>query len=123
MPAVVGKCTPANWCVPITPTPPPWSTASSHPAARGRAVFAHAQPATSATERPAPIRLPGLNPDADYRVEAIPGVVSGPVDRWPAWTAGDVRLTGRALAVIGLPAPPLHDRPGTAFLLEAIRVG
>ncbi|MEU6415313.1 alpha-galactosidase [Microbispora sp. NPDC046933] len=88
---------------------------------RGRAVFAYAQVATSATERPVPVRLPGLDLDAEYTVAAIPGAVSGPVDRRPQWAAGDVRLTGRALAVIGLPAPLFHDKPGNAFLVEAIR--
>jgi hypothetical protein len=47
------------------------------------------------------------------------------VEHWPDWAdreAGRVRLTGRALATIGLPAPLFADKPGNAFLLEALRM-
>lgn len=88
---------------------------------RERAVFAYVQLATSATGRPAPIRLPGLAPHAEYTVQAVPGAVSGPAGHWPEWAFGRVRLTGRALAAIGLPAPRFHDKPGNAFLMEVIR--
>ncbi|GAA0387340.1 alpha-galactosidase [Microbispora corallina] len=89
---------------------------------RGHAVFAYVQLETSASERPARMRLPGLDPDAEYAVAAVPGVVSGPPGRWPDWASGGVRLGGRALAVIGLAAPLLSDSPGTAFLVEAVRL-
>jgi alpha-galactosidase len=92
---------------------------------RGRAVFSYVQLETSAAQRGAPIRMPGLDPDAEYTVGVIPGEVSGPVEHWPDWAgreAGPVRLTGRALATIGLPAPLFADKPGNAFLLEALRM-
>ncbi|GII77063.1 alpha-galactosidase [Sphaerisporangium rufum] len=88
---------------------------------RSQAVFAYVQLATSVTERPAPIRPPGLDPDAEYTVQAIPGAVSGPAGHWPEWAARRPRLTGRALATVGLAAPRYADRPGTAFLFRLTR--
>ncbi|RGA04608.1 alpha-galactosidase [Microbispora triticiradicis] len=89
---------------------------------RSRAVYSYVQLETGVVERTAPMRLPGLDPDAEYVVEAIPGEVSGPLDRHPDWASSHVRLTGRALAAIGLPAPRFADRPGTAFLFLCLRV-
>ncbi|MGW4637087.1 alpha-galactosidase [Sphaerisporangium sp. NPDC004334] len=89
---------------------------------RSRAVYAYVQLETSVGERTAPMRLPGLDPGAEYVVEAIPGQVSGPADRHPDWASGETRLTGRALAAVGLPAPRFADRPGTAFLFLCLRV-
>ncbi|WP_433445226.1 alpha-galactosidase [Nonomuraea sp. CA-141351] len=84
---------------------------------RRRALFAYVQLETSVAQRPAPMRLPGLNMSAEYVVRAIHGEISGPEQHWPDWAkAGELRLTGAALAEIGLAAPGFTDRPGNAFL-------
>ncbi|WP_261792436.1 alpha-galactosidase [Arthrobacter sp. PM3] len=86
------------------------------------ALFALVSVATSYAEFPGRICLPGLLPDAAYRVEALYPAAE---DRraflqteHPAWLAGGVDATGRFLAESGLPMPVLNPEHG---LLLAVR--
>lgn len=86
---------------------------------RSMALIAYVTLATSPDEAPARLRIPGLDPDAVYRVS-----LALPLDRHafagrgiPAWLRqGAVTMSGRALEVIGLALPVLH--PERALLLE-----
>ena len=75
---------------------------------RSRALFALVQRERPATWPPGLVRLPGLDPDATY--EVAPGGPFSPPGDWdrPAWWAHPVRLTGRALATVGLQSPALE---------------
>ncbi|GAA3848474.1 alpha-galactosidase [Streptomyces sedi] len=88
----------------------------------GHAVFALAQVATGVQLPSGNVRLPGLAPDALYRVAPLP-----PADRsrGPAltplpWWGEGVTLPGRVLAEVGVRAPIQH--PERLVLLEAHRV-
>ena len=100
--------------------PDPAATVSGVVAAdKSAAVFCYAQLAMSLPEIPAPALLVGLDPDRRYRV--VPLMPAGPsasIERTPApWmAAGEVVLTGRTLATVGLPMPVLN--PEQALLLE-----
>lgn len=87
-----------------------------------RAVFAWIRVATSGQASTPRIPLPGLDPDATYRVTVREdlGRASRHEVADPAWMAGSSVLTGRALAVAGLPLPLLD--PGHGLLLEVTRV-
>jgi alpha-galactosidase len=91
----------------------------------GQALFALVSMATSIAEVPGRIGLPGLLPDAVYRVEAVyPVSDDGRAFLQavpPAWLAGGVEATGRFLAESGLPMPVLNPEHG--LLLAARRVG
>ncbi|MBW3093543.1 alpha-galactosidase [Bifidobacterium sp. 82T10] len=93
---------------------------------RSAAFYRFTQVTTSATYPAAPIRLPGLDPDATYRIQplwldldlAALGIANGqsPLG-W--WTEDGVLLTGRALATYGLRPPSLH--PAQSVLFTAIQ--
>ncbi|MFF4339104.1 alpha-galactosidase [Kitasatospora sp. NPDC001540] len=87
---------------------------------RAHALFAHVQLETSAAERGAPVRLPGLEPDARYTLRVRPEL-SAPEPTWPAWArrATPLTATGRYLARVGLAAPETANRPGHALVVEA----
>ncbi len=94
---------------------------------RADAVFAYVQMDTSVAEETAPLRFPGLDPEAEYTVEAVPGAVSGPAGAWPLWATaeperGALRLRGRFLAEVGVAAPALANKPAQAFLVRLRRV-
>ncbi len=86
---------------------------------RSAAVFCYAQLTASAYEVPVAALLPGLDRDHDYLVRPLVlaggHTGAGRVDP-PWWTDGEVRLSGRALALSGLRLPVLH--PEQAVLLE-----
>ncbi|WP_179646766.1 alpha-galactosidase [Spinactinospora alkalitolerans] len=90
------------------------------------AVYAIVATATSELYPPGPVSLPGLDPDATYRVRPqAPGdVPDGNASRWgvdlPWWTPQGVHLSGRVLADVGLQAPVLF--PERLVLLRATRV-
>ena len=70
-----------------------------------------------------PATLPGLDPDALYRVEPVrlgawPRVVQDAMPPW--WAEGSVTMTGRVLASVGIPMPLLA--PEQALVLEVTRV-
>ena len=88
----------------------------------GEALYALVSVATSFAEVPGRVGLPGLLPEAAYRVEALYPAAD---DRRaflqavpPAWLAGGVEATGRYLAESGLPMPVLNPEHG---LLLAVR--
>ena len=84
---------------------------------RSRALFAYVQEGVAAASRPAPIRLPGLDPERSYLVREVQP--AGAPRLWQIeptpWTAG-VTLTGKALAEVGLVAPILTSEQ--ALLIE-----
>ena len=88
---------------------------------RTHAVYAVVQVATSVQAPPGRVRLPGLDPDATYRVSPLrPGHrVDGPGTELPWWHGDAPRLTGRVLAEVGVQAPALH--PERLVLLQARR--
>lgn len=89
---------------------------------RTHAVYVHTQVRTSALHPPAPITLPGLDPDRRYRVSiAIPDGAGGYLGQSPlAWEADPVVMTGRATASVGLRPPVLQ--PQAAALIRAVAV-
>ncbi len=88
---------------------------------RSQAIVSFAQLTTASSLTPPPLRLPGLEPDAHYRVEHLPI----PGERWgaarvqPAWLSDGITLTGRQLAGHGIQPPVLH--PESAVLLTLTR--
>jgi alpha-galactosidase len=86
---------------------------------RSEAVFGLVAVATSVVAPPGRVRLPGLKPDALYRVRPLPpGDVPRGINHVPApWIeVGRVTVTGAALERIGLQAPDLY--PEHLFLLH-----
>ncbi|MFV2116255.1 alpha-galactosidase [Micromonospora sp. LOL_025] len=88
------------------------------------AVYAVARLATSVTQTPGPVRVPGLAPRRRYAVRPVPGVPEpATLQRTaPGWLAdGGVTLSGAVLATVGLQMPALH--PEQTVLLEVTAVG
>ena len=88
---------------------------------RSEAIVAFVQLATSPSLTASPLRLPGLDPDARYRVEHLPvlPVRGGTSHTQPAWFTEGVTLTGAQLAAHGIRPPTLH--PESAVLLHLTR--
>ena len=87
------------------------------------AIVAVVQLATGVTHPPGRVRVPGLDPALRYRVTPLaPGDVPGPRTgrEVPAWWAGGVTLTGRALATVGLQAPNQHPEHTVLLHLAAL---
>ncbi|NEE00737.1 alpha-galactosidase [Phytoactinopolyspora halotolerans] len=89
---------------------------------RSRAIYAIVQLATSVQSPTGPVRLPGLDPDARYRLAPLaPGdIPEGPARSPLPWWEHGVTLPGRVLADLGVQAPTLH--PERLVLVEAVRV-
>jgi alpha-galactosidase len=86
---------------------------------RSRALFAVVALGTADASRPAPVRLPGLDPDRRYRVSPVElgdGPAVGQAAPPPWWAAGRVVLPGAALEETGLAVPLLA--PENALLLR-----
>ncbi len=90
---------------------------------RAEALVAVVQMSTAPSLTPPRLRLPGLDPDAVYRVEVVDvlggaagGAIAGPAQHQPPWVRDTVELTGRQLAVLGVQLPTMH--PETALLLH-----
>jgi alpha-galactosidase len=82
-------------------------------------LFAYVQLTTSARGVPAPMRLPGLDPERRYRVDvAEPAGPPMTIGHAPEWTPRE--LTGRVLAEVGLRPPVLA--PEQAWLVEVTAV-
>lgn len=86
------------------------------------ALFSYAQLATPRTEILPPLRLPGLDPAARYRItpELLAG---GPVRQEiaePPWLSAGATFTGAELAAVGVRLPVIV--PGEAILLHLVRV-
>jgi alpha-galactosidase len=88
---------------------------------RSQAVYALASTATPVWSPPGRVRLPGLDPDAVYRVAPLPpGDQSQGPTRYPlSWWHSGVELSGRTLAVAGVQAPVLF--PERLVLIGAVR--
>lgn len=89
------------------------------------AVYRFTQLTTSATYPMGPVRLPGLDPDAVYRVtpliddQNLEWLQAGYTQLgW--WNKSGVCLTGRALDTYGIRPPALH--PEQAILFEAVKL-
>lgn len=84
-----------------------------------RAIYTWAMLGTSLNELPTPVRFPGLEPERRYRVELAPTGARMRVTQYadPAWVSGGIELSGRALAILGLPMPVLH--PEHALIITA----
>ncbi|MDO8338833.1 MAG: alpha-galactosidase [Microcella sp.] len=90
---------------------------------RAEALFSLATLASSPVAVPAPLRLPGLDPDRRYRVAVVPlgGAPRVLQDAPPAWfVEGELVAHGRVLAEAGIPVPLLA--PEQALVLHAIAV-
>ncbi|MFE6965638.1 alpha-galactosidase [Agromyces sp. NPDC057679] len=85
------------------------------------ALFAYVSLARASVASPGRIRLPGLAPNAVYRVEpALVGGLPHGADPAPWWEEGPIELNGAALGAIGVVMPRL--RPEQAVLLRVDRV-
>jgi alpha-galactosidase len=88
------------------------------------ALYALVSVATSFAEVPGRVCLPGLHPEARYRVEAVYPAAD---DRHafiqtvpPAWLSTGVEATGRYLAVAGLPMPVLNPEHGVLLAVRRV---
>jgi alpha-galactosidase len=88
-----------------------------------RAVYALVATATTVWSPPGRVRLPGLDPEAVYRVAPLPpgDRIEGPAESDLPWWSTGVQLRGRVLADIGVQAPVLF--PERLVLLQATRLG
>ncbi|HYN94130.1 MAG TPA: alpha-galactosidase [Pilimelia sp.] len=89
---------------------------------RAEAVYAIVQLATSVHSPVGRVRLPGLDPAAAYRVAPLPpgDAIVGSGDAAPPWWAAGAKLSGRALAEVGVQAPTLF--PERLVLIEVRRI-
>lgn len=103
-------------------TDPAYSAHGVYAADRSEGIVAFAQLATAPSLTPPPLRLPGLDDAATYRIEhlRIPGERWGPARVQPSWLASGVELTGRQLAAHGVQPPTLH--PESALLFKLTRI-
>ena len=94
---------------------------------KAAAIYRFTQLTTSQTYPAAPVKLPGLDPDAVYEVSPLDvsldlakqdiGNGQSPLG-W--WTTDGVKMTGRALATYGIRPPAIH--PAQAVLFKVVRV-
>jgi alpha-galactosidase len=87
-----------------------------------RALFAFAALDTTPAAQPDRVRLPGLNPDAHYRVEIVPLSRAALVDTrsgCPSWLTDRHPISGAALSTIGLQGPMLYPEQVLLFRLTA----
>ena len=89
---------------------------------RSAGLVSFAQLATAQSLTPPALRLPGLDPDARYRVEhvALPDERWGTAVTQPTWLADGIELTGRQLAAHGIRPPVMH--PESAVLISLRRL-
>ncbi len=93
-----------------------------HASDRSSAIVSFAQLTTAPSPTPSPLRVPGLDPEASYRVEhlPIPGETGGAARVQPAWMNDGATLTGRQLAVHGIQPPILHPESAVLFTLTRL---
>ena len=88
---------------------------------KSKAIYAYVAVRSTGGSMPNSLRLLGLEPDAQYRVQLVTPA-GEPVyigRKLPTWFDG-VTLTGAALANVGLKTPVIA--PEQAFLVEAVRL-
>ncbi|MFG1703197.1 alpha-galactosidase [Nonomuraea sp. M3C6] len=83
-----------------------------------RGLFAFVQLTSRVESGPAPLRLPGLDPAAEYDLRIAGPIPAGTA--MPGWADESLRLPGATLGELGLPGPSL--RPASALLFEVERV-
>ena len=88
---------------------------------RSHAFFTVSQTQTLVASPGGRIRLPGLDPDREYRVRlATPGgVVQHPAQSELAWAHHDTVLSGRMLATVGVRPPVQNPQQATIIELAA----
>ncbi|MDP9395888.1 MAG: alpha-galactosidase [Actinomycetota bacterium] len=87
---------------------------------RTRALFSLVALDTSAAAQPGRIRLPGLDPDAVYRVEPVEMSAAALVQTrsgHPSWWTDPPVATGRLLETVGLQGPMLYPEQALLFRL------
>lgn len=88
------------------------------------ALYALVSVATSFSEVPGRVPLPGLRPEGNYRVElAYPAPGNGHSFTQihpPAWLSSGVEASGRFLAEAGLPMPVLNPEHGLLLSVRAV---
>ncbi|MFI6264047.1 alpha-galactosidase [Micromonospora sp. NPDC051006] len=86
------------------------------------AVYAVSRLATSVTQVPGAVRLPGLDRHRRYAVRPAEGVPApATLQRTePAWLPSGATLTGAALATVGLQVPALHPEQAVLFEVTAV---
>ncbi len=89
---------------------------------RSEGLVSFAQLATAPSLTPPALRLPGLDPDARYRVEHV----ALPDERWgmaltqPEWLTDGIELSGRQLAAHGIRPPVMHPESAVLFSLTRL---
>jgi len=88
---------------------------------RREAMVSYARITSGASLTPAPLRLPGLIPDAEYDVTHVrfPGETWGMAISHPNWPADGITITGAQLAGHGLQLPVLLAERAFVFHLRA----
>jgi len=90
---------------------------------RSAALFSLVMMDRPATWPPGPVRLPGLDPDADYRLSPV-GPGAGPRPAFgsarPAWQSGGTAHSGRVLGTVGLLPPALQPDQAAVVHLERV---
>ncbi len=88
---------------------------------RREALVSYARMNSGASLTPAPLRLPGLIPDAVYRIEHVPfpGETWGMAISHPSWPATGITLSGAQLSGHGVQLPVLLPERAFVFHLQA----
>jgi alpha-galactosidase len=90
---------------------------------RRQALFAFVAMDTSLAAQPGRLRLPGLDPLQTYaikRVQLTDAALVRTRNGYPSWWDEGARVTGRALAAIGLEAPMVYPDEALLFRLVAV---
>jgi alpha-galactosidase len=100
----------------------PYLAHGVYAADRSEGLVSFAQLATAPSLTPPALRLPGLDPDARYRVEhvALPDERWGTASTQPVWLTDGVELTGRQLAAHGIRPPVLHPESAVLFSVRRL---
>jgi alpha-galactosidase len=90
---------------------------------RGRAIYSLVTLDTSVEAQPGRVRLPGLDPAREYRVEPVAlseGSLIKTRSGHPSWWLDHPVISGRSLETIGLQGPMLYPEQALVFRLEAV---
>lgn len=77
---------------------------------RDRGVFVVVRMATGVSAQPGRVRVPGLDPDARYRISALDPSAEHPTDWVPS-----TPVSGRLLATVGIHPPLMHPESAALF--------
>jgi len=89
---------------------------------RSQAIYTLVQTTTSVQSPAGPVRLPGLNPEASYRLAPLPpgDRIEGPAQSALPWWEEGLTLPGRVIGDVGVQAPVLY--PERLVMVEAVRI-